>query len=152
MPAVGPAFQRQELDLASISAKYPHAAFFLSKRPHALAVLCAQTDLYRLMFYEEATPDQIERVFQQAKAAGYVVCADTMLLDFTHFTGSIDWDYIKTQSSLTPGLAGYPRKAAYVVGNIHAKQTLAAMLHWRRHIACRAFLDVAEAELWLGQE
>lgn len=132
------------------AARYPDAEIFVSNRANACTVLCLHQNSCRLLYRGDAVPRQIDEVFGLAVSAGYHYAGDVMLVDFTEFTGIIDWDFAKTRTVLTPGMQPQPIMVAYVAHDYHALLSARAIIFWLRHYTCRTFMSVQDAERWLG--
>ena len=135
---------------ASVKARYPQAELFESRYPHACTILCLQENRCRLLYNGEATPDQIDDVFAQAVKAGHTKVGYGLLVDFTHFFGTIDWDFAKRRKSITPGMEPQPRKIAYVMRDAFALLAAEAITLWLPQFECQVFQDIGKAEAWLG--
>lgn len=135
---------------AEIAARYPDAKIFVSNRANACAVLCLHQNGCRLLYRGDAVPGQIDEVFGLAVSAGHHYAGDAMLVDFTEFTGIIDWGFAKNRTVLTPGMQPQPTMVAYVAHDHHALLTARAIIFWLGHYTCRTFMNAQEAEQWLG--
>lgn len=135
--------------IALAASLHPHARQFVSQRPGACAVLSIEADRCRMQYNDEAIPAQIAEVFAQAVAAGHTSAAGGYLIDFTDFTGTVDWEFAKNRGPATPGLEP-PHKIAYVARNEQAMRTATAIIFWLQGHACRVFPCVEDAEAWLG--
>lgn len=135
--------------IAAIAARYPEATHFVSRRPHACTILCIEVDFCRLIYLDEATPDQIDDVYSQAIAAGHTSAGGGLLVDFTHFTGSLDWNFAKRRKTVAPGMHPQPPKVAYVMPGDLGVKTARAITMWLSHYDCRIFSNIVEAEAWL---
>lgn len=137
---------------AMICERYPGTSLFVSQRPHACTILCLGDGMCRLLYCGETTPDQIADVFYQAIAAGHSQIGKAMLVDFTYFTGTLDWNYARNRKEIAPGMPRQPQKVAYVMPGETGIKTARALTLWLPQIECDIFSDAAEAERWLVQD
>jgi hypothetical protein len=87
-------------------------------------------------------------VFAEVIATGELKSSST-LVDITHFTGSVDWEAVKTMREMSPRGIESSSNVAYVVRNklfVKLTKIVGAIFPKIRH---QAFTSRAEANAWL---
>jgi hypothetical protein len=130
-------------------AKNPKKERFVNKRHDACVVLSLEEGHCCLTYKGEVTPDQIGIVFAMAKKAGHTSIGNGLLIDFTQFTGTIDWEYAQSGTPPAPGMASQPKKIAYVAFGEQVMIIKALMVWLSKKYDCKIFRHQTEAEAWL---
>ncbi|GEM_PF-1062469 len=152
MLIVEPYVSSVDVFVAQLTAKYPAAHVYAVGPPDARTFLLMQENRCHVVFVGEATPYQVQEALQLAKADGMSSVGTGLLLDFSRYTGSLDWDYVKRDHSMIPGMKPQPSKAAYLWSDMQGELLTKSMAIFFAPIECRAFVDYHEAIAWLGWE
>jgi hypothetical protein len=135
--------------LSALKGKYPNAAFFVAEDTHAKNIACIENGRCMLFYEGETTPRQKVAILAQIKQAGYTGFENGVLIDFSRFTGVIDWEYAKRQENIVPGFPP-PPKIAYVAHNEQAAMTAKGILSFSKNVEWKVCRNLAEARCWLG--
>lgn len=150
MPAKVGYVKKSDAFFDEVKARFPKADFFVSQRHDACVALRLEEGHCYLIYKGEATPDQIGIVFAQAKKAGHTSIGDGLLIDFTQFTGTVDWDFAKSETPPAPGMDAQPKMIAFVALGDQVMIIKALMVWLSKNYDCNIFRRRTEAESWLG--
>lgn len=135
--------------LAALAKERPGAQLFTVDTPHALTVACLEQDRCEIVYEGEATPQMKMAVLAQAKQAGFAAFDGGVLVDFSRFTGVIDWEYARQQENIVPGFPP-PPKVAYVARDDMAAMFAKGILSFSKNIEWQVFTSRRKAVTWLG--
>jgi hypothetical protein len=135
--------------LASLRAARPTAQLFDVGDGAARMIASVERHGCLVVYIGECTPQQKLELFAEIKARDAAEAITSLLIDFSQFTGIIDWDYARAQENAAPGLEPPPSQVAYVVGNEIAGLSAKAILSHSRQ-QWRVFTARDDATAWLG--
>jgi hypothetical protein len=137
----------RDAQVAALRAARPDARIFEVGGPSSRVVACVGGGHCEIHYFGESTPAEKIELFSEIKAAGCAV--ETLMIDFSHFTGVIDWSYSKRQTNTAPGIEPPPVKVAYVASDPMAKRFAKAILLYSQQ-TWQVFTNADEAKAWLG--
>lgn len=135
--------------LASLQAASPAAQLFDVQDGAARMIASVASQRCLVVYIGECTPQQKLELFAKIKAHEAAHAITSLLIDFSLFTGIIDWNYARAQQNTAPGLEPPPSKVAYVVGDEIAGLFAKAILS-HSHQQWRVFTARDDAADWLG--
>ncbi len=135
--------------LASLQAANPAAQLFEVGNNAARMIASVERHRCLVIYIGECTPQQKLALFAKIKVRAAAEVITTLLIDFSLFTGVIDWEYARAQENTAPGLEPPPSKVAYVVGNEIAGLFAKAILS-HSHQQWRVFEALDDATNWLS--
>lgn len=102
-----------------------------------------------ILFEGDCTPGPVFKRVKELISADNLPAIKNVLLDFTQFTGTIDWEFAKDKDRRVWG-ASHPEKYAYVMRDKAAVMIAKGLAAFVDETECRIFLNHAEAYRWLG--
>jgi len=117
--------------------------------PQDRAILGLYPDRALVLFEGDCTPEPVYTRIRDLAAAGSLPTIKNVLLDFTQFTGMIDWEFAKSRDKRAWGNL-CPEKCAYVMRDKAAVMIAKGLVAFVVETECGIFLSHAEAFRWLG--
>jgi len=122
-------------------------ALFRQRDGHAVLCTTGQRTLVR--YIGEATPYELVAAFAELIAKGKITGGSDLLLDFSQYTGMIDWNFAKSMAKERKHQMLPPGRIAYVVHDLASARTVKGLITYVGGSECQIFLDILDAFDWL---
>lgn len=117
--------------------------------PQDRAILSLYPGLALISFEGDCTPEPVSIRIKELIAAGHLPAIKSVLLDFSRFTGTIDWEFAKRKKGWAWSETT-PEKCAYVARDNAGAMIAKGLAAFAGETECGIFLNYAEAFHWLG--